>query len=264
MKQIETITSRNNEKIKYAVKLRDSSTFRYENGEYIIEGARLCSDAAESGANINVCFITEKAMQKYGNYFEVIKEKTENIYCITEEVSLKLSDTKTPQGVFCICKMLDKKSNIGKIKQNGKFVALEDVVNPQNFGAVCRTAEALGLDGIITGGGCDIYSPKAQRASMGSLFRMNIFVCSDFCTDLKKLQQTGMKIYAAVPDSSALPVTKADMSGGVITVIGNEGNGVSEECKALCNEKITIPMKGRAESFNASAAASIAMWEMMR
>ncbi len=264
MRQTEYITSRNNEKIKYAVKLRDSSSFRYEVNEFIIEGARLCSDAAESGMSIKICFVTEKALSKYKDYIGIITEKADNIYCITDEVCTKLSDTKTSQGVFCICKMLDKKANIGKIKQNGKFVALEDVVNPQNFGAVCRTAEALGLDGIITGGGCDIYNPKAQRASMGSLFRMNIFVCDDFCGDLKKLQSCGMKIYATVPDGSALPITKADMKNGVVTVIGNEGNGVSEKCKTLCDEKITIPMKGRAESFNASAAASIAMWEMMR
>lgn len=261
---MERITSRNNEKIKYAVKLRDSSSFRREKKEYIIEGARLCSDAVRSNVRVVSCFVTENALNLYSEYIDDAVGSADNAYVITEEVSEKLSDTKSPQGVFCICKMLDKNANIGKIIQNGKYVALEDVVNPGNFGAICRTAEALGLNGVITGGGCDIYNPKAQRASMGSLFRIDVIVCDDFCGFLKSMQKNGAKIYATVPQSNAIPITSCDMDGTVVCVIGNEGSGVTESCLELCDDKITIPMKGRAESFNASAAASITMWEMMR
>lgn len=261
---MELITSRNNDKIKYAVKLTESGRFRRENGEFSLEGARLCSDAAESGVEIAVLFVTEEALSKYDTYVKKILAVAKNAYTVSKDVSSKLSDTKNPQGVFCICKMLDKNANIGKIKYNGKYIVLEDVSNPSNLGAVCRTAEALGLDGVIVGGGCDVYNPKALRASMGSLFRLTVLAFDSLSEQINILKENGMKIYSAVPDSDALPVTRADMSDGVVFVIGNEGNGISEEIKAASTALVTIPMKGRAESFNASVAASIVMWEMMR
>ena len=261
---MELISSRNNDKIKYAVKLRELARFRRENGEFFAEGARLCSDAAKSGVTIRALFVTEGALKKYGEYIKDIENAAEEIYTVSDEVSEKLSDTKNGQGVFCICKMLDKNTNIGKIKYNGKYIVLEEISNPQNFGAICRTAEALGLDGVIVGGGCDIYNPKALRASMGSLFRLNVFSCDTLKELLCGLQKNGMNVYAAVPDRGALAVTHADMTKGTAIVIGNEGDGISEEVKNASTSLITVPMKGRAESFNASAAASIVMWEMMR
>ena len=73
----------------------------------------------------------------------------------------------------------------------------------------------------------------------------------------------GMRVFATTPDESAKKITDCDMSGGVILVIGNEGNGVTAQTMAVC-ERITIPMLGRAESLNASMAAAIVMWEMMK
>jgi TrmH family RNA methyltransferase len=160
--------------------------------------------------------------------------------------------------------MLDKSTNIGKIKYNGKYIALEGVSNPANFGAVVRTAEAVGLDGVIVSGGCDIYNPKSQRAAMGSLFRLNIAQTDDLPKTLKALAENGMSILAGVPDSNAEKLTEVDMNGGVVAVIGNEGNGITDETCAVATKLVTIPMKGRAESLNAAAAASIIIWEMMR
>jgi TrmH family RNA methyltransferase len=98
---------------------------------------------------------------------------------------------------------------------------------------------------------------------MGSLFRLNVVQTDDLPFFLSELREKGMKVYAGVPDSSALKITDADMSGGVVSVIGNEGNGITDETCNACTP-VTIPMKGRAESLNAAAAASILIWEMMR
>jgi len=213
---------------------------------------------------IKELYITESAMEKYSEYIRPVEKVAERCFVVSEEIAEKLSDTKGNQGVFCICKMLDKKTNIGKIKYNGKYIALEDVSNPSNFGAVVRTSEAVGLDGVIVSGGCDIYNPKSLRASMGSLFRLQVVVEENLPQLLCQLRENGVKVYSGVPDSSALKITEADMSGGVVCVIGNEGNGITEETKASSSQLVTIPMKGRAESLNAAAAASILIWEMMR
>lgn len=261
---MEKITSKANDRVKFAVKIRENSSLRKQEKLFFTEGARLCFDAASSGVGIAELYVTEKALNKYSDYVRLVEEKAERCFVVSEEVAEKLSDTKNNQGVFCLCKMLDKNTNIGKIKYNGKYIALEDVSNPANFGAVVRTAEAVGLDGVIVSGGCDIYNPKSQRAAMGSLFRLNVVETEDLPETLKELSQNGMAVLAGVPSSDAEKITEVDMAGGVVAVIGNEGNGITEETCAVATKLVTIPMKGRAESLNAAAAASIIIWEMMR
>lgn len=260
---MEFITSKTNEKIKYAVKLRESSSFRKSENSFFIESPRLVKDAVLSGAEIKMLFVTEEANDKYSDYIKDIIKSTKKAFIITNELAEKLSDTKTPQGVFAVLNMLDKFANISKIKYYGKYVALEEISNPSNFGAICRTAEAVGLDGIIIKGGCDIYNPKVQRAAMGALFRLNVVTVDDLSALFENLKSNGMKIYGSVPDSSALKITDIDKNSGVVCVIGNEGNGISDEVKNN-SQMVTIPMNGYAESLNAAAAATIIMWEMMR
>lgn len=141
---------------------------------------------------------------------------------------------------------------------------MENIQTPDNLGAAARTAEALGLDGIIVSGGCDIYNPKALRAAMGSLLRLEVFSVPDLPSFIEKCNVNGMNTYAAVPDNTALPVTQIDKSKGIVCVVGNEGNGLTGKTISSCSSKVTIPMKGRAESLNAAAAACMIMWEMVR
>jgi TrmH family RNA methyltransferase len=179
---------------------------------------------------------------------------------VSTSVEQKLTQAQTPQGVFCLCK---KRENDSTIDIRGKYIVLENVQDPANFGAVCRTAEALGISGAITSGCCDLYNPKTQRAAMGSALRLPIIETDDLASLLVALAEKGMKLYATTPREDAKKITELSFDGGALAVIGNEGNGVSDEIFALC-EKITIPMGGRAESLNASMAAAITMWEMMR
>ncbi len=98
---------------------------------------------------------------------------------------------------------------------------------------------------------------------MGSLLRIPVTVTSDLCALLETCRQKGMQVLASTPDADALPVTDVSFYGGTICVIGNEGAGLRAEILRSCT-RVTIPMRGRAESFNASAAAAILLWEMMR
>ena len=149
------------------------------------------------------------------------------------------------------------------LESGKKYIALENIQDPSNLGAIIRTAEALGIDGAVLCSCCDIYNPKAQRAAMGSLLRLPLMITKDLSAVISDCEKKGILTLATVPDSSAKKITQTDMSEGVLAVIGNEGSGVSQEIKALC-EKVTIPMLGRAESLNASMAAAIVMWEIMR
>ena len=259
---MQVIESAANEKIKNAVRLCASSKARREKKEFFLEGLRLCRDAALSGTEIKAFFYTENALEKRGGDVAFIAEQAQSSFLVSHAVCQKMADTQTPQGFFCVCSFLEEK-NENLVLDGGKFIALENVQDPGNLGAVSRTAEALGITALITESGCDIYNVKAQRAAMGSLLRLPVIKTADLSSLLQKCKKNGFKVYSTTPDSNAKSITKADMSGSVIAVIGNEGNGVSEKTASVC-EKITIPMNGRAESLNASAAAALTMWEIVR
>lgn len=255
---LELITSKNNQLIKDTKKLLTSSKFRAEQNAFVLEGARLSFDVLNSFYKIKLFLITESAYSKYQDKADAIIFKADKAYLITNDVSDKLGETTNSQGVFCVCQMQsDKNDSLGE-----KIIALDNVQDPSNVGAIIRTAEALGIDNIITFNCCDIFNSKALRASMGSILRMNI-VDTDNLEEYLVSLKNDYAVYSTVPDSTAKKITDIDFSKPSICVIGNEANGVEENIKSV-SELVTIPMLGRAESLNASVAASITMWEMLR
>lgn len=258
------ITSRKNETIKQAARLSSSAETRREQGLFMVEGARLCGDAAKSGMAVKILFYTAQANEKYGDYINEITAISEQTYEVEPHVAELLSDTKTPQGVFCVCEMRSSALGLNGINPKLHYLALENIQDPANLGAVLRTAEALGIGGVILTGSCDIYSPKVLRASMGAVFRLPFFLADNMPEAVNQLNAKGFASFAAVPDADAQQLTTIDFQKPAVLVVGNEGNGLTQEAIAACSGTVTIPMLGRAESLNASACAAILMWEMMR
>lgn len=169
----EKISSRSNEKVKLFRHLSQSASFRRETGLFALEGARLCSDVAKTGIEIKTAFFTKEALEKYPDYISAVAEKAEQAFEIPHELAGTLSDTREAQGVFCIC-VKRKEAELETIDLKGTYIALDNMQDPSNLGAVLRTAEAFGMSGVIVGGGCDIYNPKALRAAMGSSMRISV------------------------------------------------------------------------------------------
>lgn len=262
---MQRITSRENPMIKNVSALMLSSRERREQRLFVAEGERLCGDAAKSGTEIVRAFFTDSACKKYPQVCEQIRNKAQNSLLISEELAQKIADTKTPQGIFCICRMLDKTADLVHINKNNRFVVLENLQDPSNMGAVFRSAEAFGLDGVILAGACcDVYAPKAVRAGMGAVFRLPPVFVQSGAEAAKLLNQGGIRTAAAVVGRTALPPAHARLGAGCAVFIGNEGNGLSPECIHACQTLVTIPMEGRAESLNAAVAAGILIWEMVR
>ncbi len=259
---MEKITGKNNDLIKSIKKLLISSGERKAQGMFVLEGARLVFDALYSLYEIDTFLISESALDKYSQKVRELSVKANRCLCISDDIAERLGDTKSSQGVYALCRI--KASDDLTVNSKGKYIALDNIQDPGNLGTVIRTAEALGIDAVIIGGGCDIYNPKALRASMGSMLRVKIIRVRDLAPYLESRSLSGLKVYGTVPDSGALSITEADFSNGSICVIGNEANGISTAVKSVCNELITIKMSGNAESLNAGAAASITMWEMLR
>ena len=254
------ITSKDNATIKNVSKLLSSAKEREATGLCVLEGLRILKDALENNVQLHQLFFTENAINKFDDDIKKFAQQAENCYLLSESVFSKISDTKTPQGV--IATAFFPKTTADSIKKQGKYIALENLQDPSNLGAVSRTAEALGVDGIIISrDSCDPFSPKALRTSMGTLLRVPVFICEDIVTELK---DTGLRMYACVVRDYELKIGSFKFEEGCVAVIGNEANGLSEQMINACHKKVTISMNGRAESLNASVAASIVMWEMTK
>ena len=254
------IAAKNNPKIKFVKKLLGSSKQRTQSGLFVVEGLRLCADAIGSGFSFEQLFFTSDFADKHEKELQMLSAGAKQIFSVSSDAFCKMSDTVSPQGVLGVAKI---KADRCVLTQNGRYIVLCDVADPGNLGAVARTAEALGIDGMIVCGGCDVYNPKALRASMGALLRIPVLRCQLqdlFCT----LQKHNIPTFASVPDRSAMPVGQADFQNGAAMLIGNEGSGLPDAVIAQCDRKITIPMRGKAESLNAAVAASILMYEMIR
>lgn len=254
----ESITSRDNRLVKETVRLLSSSKARKTAGLFVLEGLRLCRDAVRCGVIPKTALFTEAALSEHPDDVSEISAAAQKCYIISEAVAEKLSDTQSPQGVFCITPIPKQPELSGQ----GKYIGLENLADPSNLGAVARTAEALGLDGIVLlGSGCDPYAPKAQRAAMGALVRLPVYSfdsLKEFSTNCPKV-----KTYAAVV-ADGNPPSAADFSAPCMVVIGNEANGLTGQTVEQCTNRLTLPMQGRAESLNAAVAASIFIWEMMK
>ncbi len=260
MSDFKRITSKENSLIKLISSLQTSSKSRKESSAFVLEGLRISNDAFDNGIKFDKLIVSDTALQKYKYEINKLCKNSNDSYLLPDSLFKKISDTSSPQGIIAVAKI--PVNNEASLQKSGKYIALENLNNPTNLGAISRTAEALGVSGIIlSNGGCDPYSPKTLRASMGTILRMPIFIYDNFIESIKK---SGLKTFACVVDSDATAITDAELSAGSVVIIGNEANGITTETKAACDRLVTIPMSGRAESLNASVAATIAIWEMMK
>lgn len=259
MTDFKVVTSKDNSLIKLVSSLQTSRKSRKENGMFVLEGARICDDAFDNGIGFDKLIVSDNAFLRLPDYIAKFKTVSKELYKIPDSLFARISDTASPQGIIAVCSHSNIKSP--ELRKDGRYIALENVSDPSNLGAVARTAEALGVSGIVLSGGCDPYSPKALRASMGTLLRMPVTVWEDFSEDFKNC---GLRKYACVVDGNAEKIGDIVFENGCLLLIGNEANGLSECAVNGSDTRVTIPMSGRAESLNAAAAAAIAMWEMMK
>lgn len=258
-----TLTSKDNKLIKTAVKLKKSAKFRKKTGLFVAEGVRICVDAMLSGVVIDTLFVTKAAAEKNAAEYEKLSQYSKNTFTVTPELFGYISDTQSPQGFLGLIKTLDKSCQFDTIKVNGKFIALDNMQDPNNMGTVLRSCEAFGVTGVIMSADCcDVFSPKVVRGSMGAVFRLPFIICDTIADYLEAHPQ--LNSYAAVVDSDAEPLTEVKFDLPCVAVIGNEGNGLKPQTIDSCNHRITIPMGGKAESLNASAAAAVLIWEMIK
>lgn len=261
------IKSKSNDNIKYVRKLTASAEFRSEQKSFVTDGVRLCAEAFKSGIKIKKVFYTKNCFEKNSDMLQKIINSADEIVLTSESIMKWICDTESPQGVVCVCELPDFVANqdIFVKKSTCKLVVLENVQNPSNIGNIIRTCEALGVDGIVFAGNCcDAYNPKVLRGSMGGLFRIKLVFVDDVSAFASELKLHGFSIYGAVPSKKALILGKMRFDAKSAAMLGNEGNGLTDTAKSLCDFMINIPMNPDAESLSVSSAAAIIAWEMTK
>lgn len=250
----EYISSKSNEKIKSVRKLADKK-YRALSGLFTIEGRKLVYDYLRTAGIPLRIFATESAAEKYADIL-----KATEVYIISEELYAHISGEKAPQGIMAVCRIPEE----GSLKE-GRCLLLESVRDAGNLGTVIRTAAAFGIENIVLSADCaDLYNPKTLRAAMGALFFANIFTVADIVAFVESLRSDGRRVLATVPSEDAVDIRSVTFTENDCAVIGNEGSGISGELLSHCDLRVTIPMRGQTESLNASAAASVLMWELVR
>ena len=247
------IASRDNEKVKFAAKLLSDGALRKSSGLIVLEGPKLIAETAVANLQIVELFYTQKALEAHPFLGELQGEH----YIVQEHVAQKLSSAQTPQGALAVCSAPVFEQNL---KTGGRYVALEHVQDPANLGAVLRTAAALGFDGAFVTPQCaDVYSPKVLRASMGACLKLPVFVKQNLAETLTALATQGFLTLAA-DMHNAVSLPDISPRGGVVIVLGNEGQGLSDAVINACGQTVSIPMGADTESLNVAAAAAIIMW----
>lgn len=261
---MQKITSKDNPNIKLYQKLSSGKKYRRENGMFILEGVRLVADAIKENAELHSVFVTESCLEKLSQHGEALNfPESAKVFLIPDEIGNKMSATESAQGVFAICRALDKTSFSGTIKSGGRYLLLHSVQDPGNLGTIIRTADAVGVDAVFLADCCDLYNPKVVRSTMGSLFRLNVSEVK-FDEVFQLFEERGVPTFAAVIDTDAVSLTDCDFTQGGAVLIGNEGNGLPREVSEMCTQKLTIKMQGNVNSLNAAMAAGIIMWELMK
>lgn len=251
------ITSRKNDAVRRFRELSHEKRARDEQGVYVIEGDHLCGEAAKMGLELISALVTEKASEKYPQAAALLREKCP-VTVISDELAEYISDTRSPQGLFAEVRRKPA------VRPNGtRLLMLDGVQDPGNVGTMIRTAEALGIDGVLLSENCaDIYSPKTLRSAMGSAFRIPC-ITGSLTENITKLKADGFAVYGAMLDETAAALGRVDFPKKCAVVIGSEGRGISEAVKAVCTGGLYIPIIG-AESLNAAAAAAVICWELKR
>lgn len=241
------IQSTNNGTVKLIRSLKQSK-FRKETNLYVIEGKKIIKEAMETCLPEYIIY-SASYNDGYFNFSE------DNSIVVPDKIFDTLCDTKSPQGILAVMKIAEMPCEI----ESGIIVALESVQNPLNVGTIIRTADALGAAGVILSPDCaDVYSPKVLRGTMGSVYHLPIIRCDDFYKVLEGYKSSGFKIVAGDLRGTELK----PVEGNSIMVIGNEGNGITDKLRNMCDVLWKINMPGKAESLNAAVAAGIMLYTL--
>lgn len=274
------ITSISNPQMKHILQLQKKSKARWQQRVFVVEGPKMALEAPKEW--VEKVYVSESYLQRMEKDFWDLKYEV-----VSDSVFKAISDTQTPQGILCLVKMPEytlgdlltgnlkegskgRESTAGNRKRQQKekyapqLLILESIQDPGNLGTMLRTGEGAGVSGIVMNRTTvDLFHPKVIRSTMGSLYRVPFYITDHLPETIGKIKRQGVSVYAAHLKGQQ-SYDEPDYGKGCAFLIGNEGNGLTDETAGLADTYIRIPMAGQVESLNAAMAAGILMYEVNR
>ena len=262
-----SITGFSNPTVKALRALRDKK-HRKREGRFIAEGLRLLTDARESGR------LPEALVMASGRDPHPLLAALEadvaaaggEVIETSPEILSKITGKDNPQAVLGVFAEFDTSLQAIDRASAPIWLVAQALRDPGNLGTMLRTGDAVGAGGLIlVDDSADPFSVEAVRASMGAIFTQAVAVArwEEFLPWLRSGPQEprGQLVAASLRD--ALPYREASYAAPCFILVGNESRGLPEDYEAACDLRVTMPMKGRADSLNAAVAAAVLAYEVL-
>lgn len=257
------ISSTTNPTIK-AIRALRQRTAREERGVFFVEGIRLVGEAADLNIPLEMVVTAPDLLNsEFARQVvtRLIKRGVMHLE-VTASVFESISGKDNPQGIGVVARQQWIPFESIRAACGLGWVALVEAQDPGNIGTILRTADAVGMDGVILLGPCaDPYDPGAVRASMGALFSLQLVRGS-----FEQFQQWQKRIGFPVigtSDSAELDYQQKRYPSPLVVLMGSERQGLTPAQQAICETMVSIPMRGRSDSLNLAVATGVMLYEVL-
>ncbi len=236
-----------------------------------LEGRNAITEALKSGRTIDKVFVaagdTDRGLQRLAAQ---AKEAGAVVVPVDRRKLDAMSTTRAHQGIIALaaahdyCAIDDILEEAASRGENALIVICDELSDPHNLGAILRSAECAGAHGVIIPKRRAVgLTATVAKASAGAVEYMKVARVTNINNAISELKDKGVWVFGTAAEGS-VPMYKADLTGPAAIVIGSEGDGMSQLVRKNCDMLVHIPMKGKITSLNASAAASILLYEAVR
>ncbi len=254
------ITSPSNPRIKNVVRLTTNRRHRDRERLTVVEGSREVRRCLDAGVIPSEAYLCPELIAPDD---QDIADRLSQLFTVPPEIFAKIAVRGDSGGLLLVIPYTETALDDLPLSTAPFLVVVEGAEKPGNVGAILRSADAAGVDGLILcAGGTDLHNPNVIRASLGTRFTVP---CAEAPTAevLVWLHQRGIAAVAATPDGAKL-YTETDLTGPVAIVTGSEAEGLSEEWLDGADARVTIPMHGVADSLNLATSTTILLYEVVR
>ncbi|MEQ0487820.1 23S rRNA (guanosine(2251)-2'-O)-methyltransferase RlmB [Anaerococcus murdochii] len=226
-----------------------------------IYGRKPVIDAIDSGVKIYKAFVIKQNSKIVDEIISKLQRANVEINFVDKRFFDKID--MNHQGVMVEAESFQYK-DLKDLDKYQRLIILDQIEDPHNLGAIIRSAESFGFDGVIIPERRSAsVSPIVYKTSAGAINNINIIMVKNTNRAIEEIKEAGFWVYGLAGEASS-PIDQVDLKGKVCLIVGNEGKGLSRLVRENCDILINIPMKGFVNSLNASVASAIAMYEVLR
>ncbi|NMO04874.1 RNA methyltransferase [Gordonia sp. TBRC 11910] len=253
------LSERSSRVVSYAKLARAS--VRRERREFLAEGANAVTAALDTG-RARQLLVRDSDAERFAEVISRAASDGVPVSTLTARAADKLTETSTAPGIFAICSLLD--ADLGTVlRARPALLAIAvEMREPGNAGTLIRCADAMGADAVVLlGDSVDPHNGKCVRASAGSVFHVPVIRERDITVGLDAVRAAGLTVLATAVDGEL----SLDAASGILTaptawLFGNEAHGLPDDVASSADYRVSIPIRGRAESLNLAAASAICLY----